>query len=395
MKSYDVIIVGGGITGATFACALAQRCQGKLQIALIDSVALSQEYHPSYDARTLTLSAESILLLEQLNLWAGLDSHATPIHSIHVSDQGYIGNTEFCADDYDVSELGAVVELADVHRHFLPRLLAYANLDVLSPCEVVEVTRTLDAVSVTLIDGQCLTASLLVCADGSDSISAKKLGISTLQTDFQQTALIANITLEKDHQCRAYERFTQQGPLALLPMSQNRCAVVWCVDRAQANEMLAWSDSSFMTQLQRTFGWRLGAITHVGKRASYPLVMHQASRFISHRTVLVGNAAQTLHPIAGQGFNLGLRDVISLVEEIEQTWSREDDVGGMPILIRYQARRKSDKQATTSLTSGLVSVFSTSFFPLVVARNLGLLTMDMFPTIKRPLIKRTMGRISR
>ena len=240
-----------------------------------------------------------------------------------------------------------------------------------------------------------LEGQLLVAADGSRSSLGALCGVEWRQQPYGQVAVIANVSTAAEHHGRAFERFTQHGPLAMLPMSDGRCSLVWCHPQDKAEEVKAWSDERFCSELQKAFGWRLGRITHAGKRAVYPLSLTTASQSVSHRVALVGNAAQTLHPIAGQGFNLGLRDGMSLAETLAQAWGEQKDCGAYPVLSHYQKRRQADKEATIGVTDGLVHLFANRWAPLVAGRNLGLMAMELFIPARDVLAQRTLGWVAR
>jgi 2-octaprenyl-6-methoxyphenol hydroxylase len=259
------------------------------------------------------------------------------------------------------------------------------------PARVAQFSRTQDSVNVTLDNGTMLTGKLLVAADGSRSALGEQCGIAWQQQSYEQLAVIANVTTALSHEGRAFERFTQHGPLAMLPMSDGRCSLVWCHALENRDEVLSWSDARFCEELQQAFGWRLGRITQAGSRAVYPLSLTTATRAVSHRVALVGNAAQTLHPIAGQGFNLGLRDVMSLAEMV----AKADDAGDYALLDSYQQRRESDKSATIGVTDGLVHLFANRWAPLVAGRNVGLMAMELFTPARDALAQRTLGRVAR
>ncbi len=234
-----------------------------------------------------------------------------------------------------------------------------------------------------------------MAADGSRSALGARCGISWQQQPYEQIAIIANVSTALPHEGRAFERFTEHGPLAMLPMSQGRCSLVWCHPQSRRDEVQSWSDERFCQELQQAFGWRLGRITHAGKRSVYPLALTTASRAVSHRPALVGNAAQTLHPIAGQGFNLGLRDVMSPAELLADAHLSGEDVGHYPLLCRYQARRAGDKAATIGVTDGLVHLFANRWAPLVAGRNVGLMAMELFTPARDALAQRTLGWVPR
>ncbi len=234
-----------------------------------------------------------------------------------------------------------------------------------------------------------------MAADGSRSAIATQCGVELRSEPYGQVAVIANVSTAGAHNGRAFERFTEHGPLAMLPMSNGRCSLVWCHAQDRADEVLSWSDERFSSELQKAFGWRLGRITQAGKRVAYPLALTTASQTVSHRVALVGNAAQTLHPIAGQGFNLGLRDVMSLAELLAQTWSEQQDCGAYSVLSHYQKRRQADKAATIGVTDGLVHLFANRWAPLVAGRNLGLMAMELFIPARDVLAQRTLGWVAR
>jgi 2-octaprenyl-6-methoxyphenol hydroxylase len=259
------------------------------------------------------------------------------------------------------------------------------------PARVDSFTRSQDSVDVVLDNGVTLSGKLLVAADGSRSALGEQCGIAWQQQPYEQLAVIANVTTAVPHDGRAFERFTEHGPLAMLPMSDGRCSLVWCHPLENRDEVLSWSDARFCQELQQAFGWRLGRITHSGSRNAYPLSLTTANRAISHRMALVGNAAQTLHPIAGQGFNLGLRDVISLAEMLAQA----KDPGEYALLSHYQQRRADDKSATVGVTDGLVHLFANRWAPLVAGRNVGLMAMELFTPARDALAQRTLGQVAR
>ncbi|OEE61691.1 2-octaprenyl-6-methoxyphenyl hydroxylase [Enterovibrio norvegicus FF-454] len=392
--SYDVVIAGGAMAGATLALAIERLTQAKLSVAVIEA-AIPDNTHPGYDARSIALSYGSCQLLDQIGVWHGVAPFATAINTIHVSDRGHFGFTEMHADKEGLPFLGNVIELADAGRVFHKSLSQAKNISLFCPAFVTDITRATDKVTLTLNDGQTLTTKLMVAADGALSSCCDMVGISRHEHDFEQVALIANITTSLPHQGKAFERFTESGPVALLPMSEGRSSLVWCVKPQDVPALIELSDKAFADKLQAIFGWRLGKLLHVGQRNSYPLILRQATQLISHRFAAVGNAAQTLHPIAGQGFNLGLRDVITLAEEIARAHNEQQDCGDMALLQRYLQRREPDRNATVAMTSGLVHGFSNTSAPLILGRNLGLAAMSVFSGLKAPLLQRAMGLVER
>ncbi|MDW6091829.1 2-octaprenyl-6-methoxyphenyl hydroxylase [Vibrio rhizosphaerae] len=392
MKRFDVIISGGAMAGATLALALDASCGGKLRIAVVESYDFSAQAHPGFDARSIALSDGTVQILQAYRLWDAIQPYATPISRIHVSDRGHAGMTEIEAKQQGVSALGYVVELADVGQVYHRLLQERPAIELFCPASIQTVERTTDEVQILLDDQSSLRGKLLVAADGNASTCCRQIGIDANVHDFEQVAVIANVALSQEHQGQAFERFTQSGPLALLPMTRQRMSMVWCVRPDALENMLDWDDETFLSQLQQAFGWRLGKMSRIGTRVAYPLKLTYRTRAVSHRFAIIGNAAQTLHPIAGQGFNLGIRDIATLVEEIRHY---PDDVGCYAALSAFQHRRTPDRQKTMTMTSALVHIFSNAWFPAVVGRNLGLMAIDNFPVLKQPLLTQTLGHVSR
>ncbi len=391
MKSFDVIIAGGAMAGATLALALSRLSGGKLSVAVVEAYQTDHQQHPGFDARSIALSHGTVEILRRFGLWESLKSIATPINHIHVSDRSHAGMTEIDKHDIGLEALGYVVELADVGRIYAQQIEDCESISIYCPLSIQDVERSSQIVTTTLSDGSKIQSQLLVAADGAVSTCCQKIGLSLQEHDFNQVAVIANVVPDEAHYGRAFERFTSHGPVALLPMSGNRMSLVWCLPPDEATEVLSLDDDAFLNRLQNAFGWRLGKLEKTGARSAYPLLLRYREQNISHRFAIVGNAAQSLHPIAGQGFNLGIRDVASLVDEIIQA----DDVGSYHHLSKFKQRRDNDRTSTITLTSGLVHLFSNDLIALRIARNLGLMAMDNFPVLKTPLLSRTLGVVNR
>ncbi|MFJ5509325.1 2-octaprenyl-6-methoxyphenyl hydroxylase [Pectobacterium jejuense] len=390
-----VMIVGGGMAGATLALAISRLSQGAIPVDLIEAHSPLDKEHPGFDARALALSDGTRQQLAALGIWQALSGNATAITDIHVSERGHASVVNLKASDYHAQALGHVVELHDVGQRLFSLLQQAPGVRLHCPAKVVAVTRTQDNATLTLDDGTELTGQLLVAADGSRSMLSQSCGIQWQQHDYDQIATIANVTTAEPHRGRAFERFTPHGPLALLPMSNGRCSLVWCHDKHRQHEVDGWSEAEFRQQLQLAFGWRLGQFTHIGERHSYPLRLLTASQHISHRLALVGNAAQTLHPIAGQGFNLGIRDVMSLAETLVDAAKNQQDIGQYTVLDRYQQRRTPDQHSTVAITDGLVRLFANRYAVLTVSRNLGLIAMNNLPLMRDAFARRTLGWVER
>jgi len=388
-EHYDLLIVGGGMVGASLACALGGQ---PLRVGVIEAVPFRAESQPSYDDRSIALAYGARKIFEGMGLWDDVAKIVTPIEKIHVSDRGHFGATRMDARSEGYPALGYVIENRDLGQLFATRLAAYSNIELICPATLKNFTIGSDYAEVVIErDGEMktLTTQLLVGADGGRSIVRQLAGITNSVDDYGQSAMIANVTPGNEHHNIAYERFTDSGPLALLPMSEGRCSLVWTVKRNKADEVMGWDDATFLSHLQQRFGMRLGPFQKTGRRNAYPLSLVRANENIRPRLALVGNAAHVLHPIAGQGFNLGFRDVAALAQVVVD--AKEGDIGTLPVLEQYDEWRKHDQACVIHLTDGLVRLFSNQITPLVIGRNSGLLAMDMIPPVKRALMRQTMG----
>ena len=392
----DVAIIGGGMTGATLALALDTFSNGQLRIALVEADNISHKSGQltplsGFDARCIALSYGSCQALDALGLWQYLATIATPIRHIHVSDKGHSGLTHLDAMNNHLPYLGQVIALEQAGDILYQRIAQTSAIRLISPASVTAIERTQDDAALLLSTSERLNAKLIVAADGGLSTSAGMLGINQQQHDFHQTAIIANIQTKLNNQGRAFERFTPTGPLALLPMGEQLNSLVWCTTSEAAGSLMQLSDTQFIRALQQQFGWRLGEITAVSRRHCYPLILRQSEKLVSHRAALVGNAAQTLHPIAGQGFNLAMRDVMNLARCIAAAQQAKQDIGGMALLQAYRETREQDRDDTIGLISTLVTGFSTPSLAIATVRNLGLLTMTACPALKTPLLRHMLG----
>lgn len=390
-----VIIVGGGMAGTTLALAISVLTHGSLAVDLVEANRPDKRSHRGFDARAITLAQGTCQHLMRIGVWPVLRDCATAITQVHVSDRGHAGFVNLYAQDFQVAALGQVIELYDAGQRLFTLLEKAPGVTVHCPARVVDVVRSTEQVEVLLDSGQRVRGQLLVAADGSRSALAQACNMQWQQSDYPQFATIANVTTAVDPQGCAFERFTRYGPLAMLPMSQGRSSLVWCHAQEKHEQVDTWDDKLFINALQQAFGWRLGRILKASKRYSYPLSLLTANWHVSHRLALVGNAAQTLHPIAGQGFNLGLRDVMSLAETLAEAAYNGEDPGGYTWLNRYQQRRQQDQRATIAMTDGLNCLFTNCYGSLVVGRNLGLLAMARLPAMRNAFAKRTLGWVER
>ena len=392
MQHYDVIIAGGGMVGASLACALSG--QG-LRIALIESVRTGTRAEPGYDDRAIALSYGSKRIFSGLQLWDALSAAATPIHRIHVSDRGYPGMVRMDREAEGLPAIGYVVPAREIGRVLAAAISRRDDIDMYCPASVAAISHEPAQVRATVrqADGEIrMTATVLVAADGADSALREQAGIGCRRIDYGQTAIVTNVTPQLPHNNTAWERFTDSGPLALLPMSEQRCGVVWTVASEQAESVMALDDAEFLARLQERFGNRLGRLQRVGKRQAWPLQLVSATQSVAQRMALVGNAIHTLHPIAGQGFNLGARDIAALAEVLIDAIRAGEDPGQAQVLARYAEWRRRDHKNVTLFTDGLVRLFTLPLPGLGLARSAGMLALDMLPPAKRLLTRLTMGR---
>lgn len=385
---FDLIIVGGGMVGASLACALKN---SHLNIAIIEAFPVHSDQQPSYDDRCIALAYGSQRIFESIGLWSQLASHSTAITDIHISDRGHFGVTRLSANDENVPALGQVISARAMGKVLNHALAEQHNLELICPAKVIDLTQHPDHVNVILDNNRQLSTKLIVAADGANSTIKQLLKLGAREQDYHQTAITANITPERPHNGCAFERFTDAGPLALLPMSDNRCNLVWTVTTGDESDLLQLSDHDFLKQLQDRFGYRLGTLLKVGQRNSYPLKLIQTDQPIQHRIALIGNAAHSLHPIAGQGFNLGLRDVAALAEVLSDDFGDYGDCGNARLLHDYNQWRQHDQDTVITNTTNLVALFSNTNPILGHLRGAGLTIVDALPIVKHWLAQKSMG----
>ncbi len=391
-----VAICGGGLVGATLAVALAQL---DLDVVLIESHPFGAVDQPSFDERTTALSNGSRRVFQGLGIWPLIKREATPIRRIHVSDKGRFGFARIAAEEQGLEQLGHVV-VNRVMGAALWQRLEESRVEIVAPARVANVTLAGEHRSVMCERAEgsvTIDAQLVVAADGARSLAREAVGIDAAVWEYDQTAIVTNVVTQRFHDYVAYERFTQSGPIALLPMTDGRCGVIWTLAPAIAAEVLALSDAEFLARLQADFGFRLGRFTRVGKRQTYPLSLTRSAAHTAERLAVVGNAAQALHPIAGQGFNLGLRDVASLAEVLAdaRTAAVPFDAGDGLLLQRYCAWREADRSEIVRFTDGLVRVFTQPFAPVKLLRDVGLLAFDLLPPAKAAMSQLSLGAAGR
>jgi 2-octaprenyl-6-methoxyphenol hydroxylase len=392
--AYDLLIVGGGLAGNCLALALQD---SGLKLAIIEANTRAEQKASPAGDRALALAAGTVTMLEALGVWQGIKQAATPIETIHVSDRGHFGKTRLSAEQEDVEALGYVITARDLEAHVADRIEA-AGIERICPARVAGLHSGGDEIGVSLKLGDesaTLSARLLAGADGGLSSVRKLLDIGQQVTDYGQTALVTTVGTSRPNHFTAYERFTVSGPLALLPVGERHSAVVWTRSREDAETLLSLPESEFIAELQACFGYRLGELALAAPRRGFPLTLIRAERMTEGRAVIVGNAAHQLHPVAGQGFNLGLRDVTALAETLLRQHAQGGDIGDPALLKAYAEARRRDHDRTIRFTDQLIRIFSNEWLPLAAARNAGLCLLDRIPAAKSLLSRHAMGLLGR
>ncbi|MHA6479426.1 2-octaprenyl-6-methoxyphenyl hydroxylase [Stutzerimonas sp. KH-1] len=384
----SLAIIGGGLVGASLALALQDGARERgWRIHLIEPFEPGHEYQPSYDARSTALSYGTRMIYQRLGLWERIAERAEPILHIHVSERGRLGAARLHARDEGVEALGYVVENAWI-GHCLWQALDDRVVVRHCPAEAERLEPSATGYRLSFTDGQTLACELTVLADGGRSGLREQLGIQVSRRPYGQTALIGNITPGKPHGGLAFERFTEDGPMALLPLQDNRCALVWTRSPADAARLAQAHEAAFLEELQEAFGYRLGALQQVGARHLYPLTLIEAEEQVRSGLVVLGNAAHSLHPIAGQGYNLSLRDVDALSAALLRS---EAPLGDLPVLQEYARRQRLDQRLTVGFSDQVTRLFGDSGRLVAAGRTLGLLGLDLTPAAKRWFARQAMG----
>ncbi|WP_106476737.1 2-octaprenyl-6-methoxyphenyl hydroxylase [Phytohalomonas tamaricis] len=390
----DVAIIGGGLVGASLACALAPLIEHhNLSVAVIEAAPLpdnSEGYQPSFDERASAIAYGSRLHFEQLQVWTALRERASPIRHIHISERGRFGATRLNANDVRLDALGYVLPNAWIGRVLLDRL-AQLSLDWRCPARVTEISPKPSGHRLVLDNGDVLDAGLTVLADGGRSGLKEQLGIESVVEDYAQYALITNVEMGREHGGQAFERFTPQGALALLPLAGQRMELIWTHRHDSLERTLALDDRDFLRAIQHHFGDRVGRFRRVGKRFSYPLSLIQAREQTRPHLAVLGNAAHALHPVAGQGFNLALRGVMDLCASLKTAIDEGHELGGARAMADFESRRARDRDQVIRFSDGLIRLFGIDNPLFSHARAAGLIGLNLAPPLKRTLMRYAMG----
>ncbi len=426
VTNFDVVIAGGGMTGAMLAQVLLSQCPW-LRLAIVEQTAApasasmtSSAPANSFDRRSIALAAASVELLQQWGLWPELSAHTSAIEHIQVSDRGHFGKTYLSAAEFNRQSLGQVLEiewLGALLYSNLAKFSAQARLDWFRPDSIESIHTSVEQQVLCLRSGIELTAKLLIICEGGDSPTRTLAGMALTQQPYPQSAVIANIGLAQPHQQIAFERFTEHGPIALLPLTKQRYSLVWTLPPEQAQQMVNLDDTQFLQALQQAFGYRAGVFEKVGQRQLYPLALKYSAEPAKHRLLLCGNSLHNLHPIAGQGFNLALRDIAAIAGLFEvlaatsKTSAAEQpaasvnvgsmdagsvddgsvDVGCYALVRAYQQLRQPDINRVIQLTDSMVKLFSNNSRLMALGRNFGLTAMMSFPELKQRFGRQSMG----
>lgn len=385
---YQVVIAGGGMVGVTLALAFAKYLP-HWRIAVVDRFMprtdndSSLVSSTSFDGRSTVLSEGSRRILSALDVWEDVEPYAAPITHIHVSERKAFGSVLLSAEERGWSAMGYVIENVQFGRSLFRALQKQASIDFIGAANVVAIKYFAEHSEVVVEKNHAqtqLTAELVIVADGVGSSLRESLGITAQTHDYSQVGLIANVGFSKPHEGYAYERFTDWGPMALLPLlnaqNMNRAALIWTMDKARADEFMTVSDEVFLSTLQQRFGYRQGRFLKVGERHRYALRLEFSDEQVRHRLVILGNAAHTLHPVAGQGFNLSLRDVMTLVDTLADAQNGGRDIGDLSVLEKYLQRRRADQQNTINFSHHLTSLFAKDNVFFEKGRRLGLIGLD-------------------
>lgn len=391
MRSYDIVIVGGGMVGATLACALAKTAYS---VAVLEAFDFNSASSPSFDDRSVALSYGSRLLMQDMGLWKSIAEHVQGISEIQISERKRLGITRMQASEEGVDALGYVVENRSLGAVFQQQIADADRLEWIAPAKVGEVITQAGGVRLSYeCQGQSqeLQAKLLIAADGANSFVRGCLGIDAHTTDYGLSAIIANVQTQLPHKGIAYERFTSTGPLALLPLlpfaNKSRSSLVMTVKHEEVDELMALPEADFIKDLQDRFGQRLGRLEKVGQRAAYPVALVQSEKCTAPHSLIIGNAAQSLNPVAGQGFNLALRDVAALLEVLQG----KEVLGSPEFVAAYKTSRAQDRESTIRFTDGLVKVFSNTLTPLAHLRAGSLMAADLLEPLRQRFVRQGMG----
>jgi 2-octaprenylphenol hydroxylase len=387
--AYDVLIVGGGMVGAALACTLGN---SSLKVAVLDRASPAAP-DTGYDQRVSAITLASQSLFENIGVWHGMvRRRVSPVREMQVWSESGSGAIHFNAAEIGEPCLAWIIENRVIQTALIERLHQFTNVHYLCPVEVADITLADNGAIVTLKDGRTLSTKLLVGADGADSEVRRVAGIDTQSLNLHQKGTVATVTTEKPHEATARQRFLTTGPLAFLPLDEpHTCSIVWSADNTRADQLLALDDATFISELQAKFGEALGKIKTVSPRAGFSLALSHAKAYTAPHLALVGDAAHTVHPLAGQGVNLGFLDAATLAEVLLEAVAKQKDVGAQVALRRYERWRKGDNLAMVSLTGGFRYLFGNDLPVVSQLRNWGMDITNAATPVKNFIMRRASG----
>lgn len=388
---FDIAVVGGHLVGALFACAVADM---GYRVVLIDRESLRTTQSEEFDLRVFALNIASQRILENLGLWQAIQSaRVFPYYAMHVWDAAGFGKASFDCADISATALGHIVEERVLTRVLDERIKARSNITTLYGVSLVSMEHCVEAQTLTFDNGQTLRSRLVAGADGQQSTVRKLAKMEVVAGSYAQTAIVATVAVEKSHAYTAWQRFLPTGPLAFLPLTEKTCSIVWSLDNQHAQNYLQLDDSEFEKVLSDAFAARLGRVRVLGKRRDFPLNYLYSRQYCQARTVVLGDAAHAIHPLAGQGLNLGFMDVAVLAEELKQAGMLQRDPGRIGILRRYERKRKGDNLLMLAAVSGFKQIFAEQNHQFSFIRNVGIGWFDKSDWLKKQAIRHAAGLI--
>ena len=391
-EQFDVVISGSGVVGMTLACALAQN---GLRTALVEYGDLAPSLNEAFDGRSYAISYAPYVMMKTLGLWDRVGHQAQPINEIHITDGHSPLFLHFDEQDLGDGPLGQMVEVRHLRSGLFDAIGEEKNITLISPDHITDVIQSPGAAQLTLSSGRILTCALVISAEGRQSPLRERMGLKVQNWDYNQTAIVTTVQHELDHAGTAYERFYPSGPFAILPLRNKRSSIVWCEPPELAKTLMGLSDDAFDAELAKKFGDFLGEVKHMGRRWSYPLSSQLADDYLAERFCLIGDAAHGIHPIAGQGFNLGLRDIAALAEVLVDAKRLGGDLGSEFTLERYVRWRRTDNNILALGMDGLTRFFSNNIAPLRLARQVGLELVGEIPPLKKFFMRHARGTVGK
>ncbi len=391
-KQYDIIIVGAGMVGATLACGLAEEAE-QLKIAVIDAITPKFDWdEKSYDMRVSAITRSSQQLFKNIGVWEYiLEQRLTPYQEMFVWDEGSQGELHFDSADMGEHDLGHIIENRVIVKALHQRIKAFSQIELLCPARLEKIDFHADKTVLMLDDQSELSASLVIAADGTRSWIRQQADIAVKGWDFDQAALVTTVKTEKHHQNTAWQRFLNTGPLAFLPLTDGFSSIVWSTSPDEAKRLTEISKDDFARELEQAFAGKLGKIVSVAKRAVFPLRLFETLHYVKPRLALVGDAAHTIHPLAGQGVNLGLADVDSLIEVIVDALNSKKDIGDFKVLRRFERWRRAENRSMLMAMDGLKRLFGSEISVVKDIRGIGLNNINKLTVVKNIIMQQAMG----